>query len=93
MVPLLCAATDLPSEYECGANTNCCNAGGGVQITSNDKDFRYMATSDLARELEEPSMVLDSFMGQKVASAVLHQLNDSSGDISTLANTWYGRRG
>lgn len=61
-----------------------------MQISSADKDFRYMATSDLARELKSSHLVLDDFETQKIISAVLKQLNDSSGDISGLANTCLG---
>eukprot|EP00889_Picochlorum_renovo_P000744 jgi/Picre1/27774/NNA_000738.t1 len=60
------------------------------KISSADKDFRYMATSDLARELKSSHLVLDDFETQKIISAVLKQLNDSSGDISGLANTCLG---
>lgn len=59
-----------------------------LQITSSDKDFRYMATSDLARELESPDLVLDEYNSKRVIDAVLNQIYDSSGDISGLANKW-----
>lgn len=49
-----------------------------------------MATSDLARELKSSHLVLDDFETDKIISAVLRQLNDSSGDISSLANTCLG---
>ena len=48
-----------------------------------------MATSDLARELSDPNLVLDTYNTKRVIEAVLHQLNDTSGDISALANKWY----
>jgi hypothetical protein len=49
-----------------------------------------MATSDLARELQSPQLVLDDYESKRVTSAVLKQLNDTSGDISGLANTCLG---
>ena len=52
-----------------------------------DKDHRYMATSDLARELQNPHLVLDGNDSMRIVNAVLKQLNDSSGDISGLANS------
>ena len=63
---------------------------GLLQITDVDKDHRYMATSDLARELQSPQLVLDDYESKRVTSAVLKQLNDASGDISGLANTCLG---
>ena len=61
-----------------------------LQITDVDKDHRYMATSDLVRELQSPQLVLDDYESKRVTSAVLKQLNDASGDISGLANTCLG---
>lgn len=57
------------------------------KINNADKDHRYMATSDLARELQSSQLVLDDSESKRVLSAVLSQLNDVSGDISGLANT------
>ena len=58
------------------------------QIASKDKDFRYMATSDLLNELQKPSFKVDVDMGRRLGVAVLTQLEDSSGDISGLAVKW-----
>ncbi len=55
-----------------------------------DKDHRYMATSDLARELQSSHLVLHEKESARVVNAVLKQLNDPSGDISGLANTCLG---
>lgn len=55
-----------------------------------DKDHRYMATSDLARELQSSHLVLHERDSTRVVNAVLKQLNDPSGDISGLANTCLG---
>lgn len=56
------------------------------KIASRDKDFRYMATSDLANELAKESFRFDNAMAEKqVSDVVLNQLEDTSGDISSLA--------
>jgi len=46
-----------------------------------------MATSDLANELAKPNFRLDASEAQ-VSKVVLDQLDDSSGDISSLALKW-----
>jgi cullin-associated NEDD8-dissociated protein 1 len=58
------------------------------QIASKDKDFRYMATSDLLNELQKPTFKVDVDMGRRLGVAVLTQLEDASGDISGLAVKW-----
>jgi len=48
-----------------------------------------MATSDLANEMEKSTFSFDSSVTEtNVANVVLGQLNDQSGDISSLANKW-----
>jgi cullin-associated NEDD8-dissociated protein 1 len=59
-----------------------------VQIASKDKDFRYMATSDLLNELQKDNFKLDADTERKVSQIVLQQLDDASGDISGLAVKW-----
>jgi hypothetical protein len=59
------------------------------QIASKDKDFRYMATSDLLNELQKDNFKLDSDTERKVSQIVLQQLDDASGDISGLAVKWF----
>ena len=59
-----------------------------VQIASKDKDFRYMATSDLLNELSKDTFRVDPEMEKKLCSAVAVQLDDQSGDISGLAVKW-----
>jgi hypothetical protein len=61
-----------------------------TQIASKDKDFRYMATSDLLNELQKDNFKLDSDTERKVSQIVLQQLDDASGDISGLAVKWFG---
>jgi cullin-associated NEDD8-dissociated protein 1 len=52
---------------------------------------RYMATSDLANELEKPSFSFDSSHTEaQVTTAVLRQLEDASTDIGTLATKCLG---
>ncbi|KAG0632469.1 hypothetical protein M758_1G330700 [Ceratodon purpureus] len=55
------------------------------KIASKDKDFRYMATSDLLNELQKDNFKLDADTERKVSQIVLQQLDDASGDISGLA--------
>ncbi|KAL4425586.1 hypothetical protein ABPG75_009602 [Micractinium tetrahymenae] len=56
------------------------------KVASRDKDFRYMATSDLANELAKDSFRFDSPASERqVSEVVLQQLEDASGDISGLA--------
>jgi cullin-associated NEDD8-dissociated protein 1 len=60
------------------------------QIASKDKDFRYMATSDLLNELQKDSFKVDADMERKLCTVILTQLDDASGDISGLAVKWWG---
>ncbi|GBF96436.1 hypothetical protein Rsub_09235 [Raphidocelis subcapitata] len=55
------------------------------KIGSKDKDFRYMATSDLLGELGKESFRVDADLERRLAAAVAAQLDDVSGDISGLA--------
>lgn len=58
------------------------------KIGSKDKDFRYMATSDLLNELQKDTFKTDSELERKLCGVVLTQLEDASGDISNLAVSW-----
>ncbi|KAG2656244.1 hypothetical protein PVAP13_1KG070300 [Panicum virgatum] len=55
------------------------------QMTGKDKDYRYMATSDLLSELNKESFKADQDLEPKLTSTVLQQLEDASGDVSGLA--------
>ncbi|KAI8473659.1 MAG: armadillo-type protein [Monoraphidium minutum] len=55
------------------------------KIASKDKDFRYMATSDLLAELGKDSFKVDPELERRLCAAVAVQLEDASGDISGLA--------
>ena len=59
------------------------------QISSKDKDFRYMATSDLLNLLQQDNFKVDSENERRLSAALLTQLEDPSGDISGLAVKWW----
>ncbi|GIL73243.1 hypothetical protein Vretimale_4847 [Volvox reticuliferus] len=60
------------------------------KIASKDKDFRYMATSDLLHELQREFFKADAELEKKLCAVVLNQLEDPSGDISNLAVSCLG---
>ena len=53
-----------------------------------DKDFRYMATSDLLAELSKETFKPDSDGERKICKCVLKLLNDQSSDVQGLAVKW-----
>lgn len=55
------------------------------KMTGKDKDYRYMATSDLLGELGRDGFKVDTDLEAKIANIVLQQLEDASGDVSALA--------
>ncbi|KAG8058205.1 hypothetical protein GUJ93_ZPchr0002g23195, partial [Zizania palustris] len=55
------------------------------KMTGKDKDYRYMATSDLLSELNKEGFKADQDIELKLTNTVLHQLEDASGDVSGLA--------
>ena len=55
---------------------------------SRDKDFRYMATSDLLAELSKETFKPDSDGERKICKCVLKLLNDQSSDVQGLAVKW-----
>lgn len=59
-----------------------------MQLASKDKDFRYMATSDLLQELAKDTFQVDAELERKLCSAVATQLEDQSADISGIAVKW-----
>lgn len=59
------------------------------QMTSNDKDFRFMATNDLMTELQKDSIKLDDESEKKVVKAVLRLLEDKNGEVQNLAVKWF----
>ncbi|GJR63865.1 cullin-associated NEDD8-dissociated protein 1 [Tanacetum coccineum] len=55
------------------------------KMTGKDKDYRYMATSDLLNELNKEGFKLDGDLELRLSSTVLQQLDDAAGDVSGLA--------
>ncbi|XP_021104475.1 cullin-associated NEDD8-dissociated protein 2 isoform X2 [Heterocephalus glaber] len=60
-------------------------AGLLEKMTSSDKDFRFMATSDLMTELQKDSIQLDEDSEQKVVKMLLRLLEDKNGEVQNLA--------
>lgn len=58
-------------------------------MTGKDKDYRYMATSDLLNELSKDNFKPDADLEMKLSNIVLQQLDDAAGDVSALAVKWY----
>ena len=58
------------------------------QVASKDKDFRYMAASDLQGELAKEGFQVEGDSERRVVQVVLQQLEDPSGDIQNLAVKW-----
>ncbi|CAG4965249.1 unnamed protein product [Colias eurytheme] len=52
------------------------------KMTSNDKDFRFMATNDLMTELQKDSIKLDDDSERKVVKMLLRLLEDKNGEVS-----------
>uniref|UniRef100_A0A0E0CGB8 TATA-binding protein interacting (TIP20) domain-containing protein n=1 Tax=Oryza meridionalis TaxID=40149 RepID=A0A0E0CGB8_9ORYZ len=55
------------------------------KMTGKDKDYRYMATSELLSELNKEGFKADQDIEPKLTTTVLQQLEDASGDVSGLA--------
>ncbi|XP_076972603.1 cullin-associated NEDD8-dissociated protein 2 isoform X1 [Tamandua tetradactyla] len=55
------------------------------KMTSSDKDFRFMATSDLLSELQKESVQLDEDSERKVVKMLLRLLEDKNGEVQNLA--------
>jgi cullin-associated NEDD8-dissociated protein 1 len=55
------------------------------KVTGKDKDYRYMATSDLLNELSKDTFKADNDLEIKISNTVLQQLDDVAGDVSGLA--------
>lgn len=59
-----------------------------LQMTSSDKDFRFMATNDLMTELQKDSIKLDDDSERKVVRMLLKLLEDKNGEVQNLAVKW-----
>ncbi|KAJ6648464.1 Cullin-associated NEDD8-dissociated protein 1 [Pseudolycoriella hygida] len=55
------------------------------KATSNDKDFRFMATNDLMNELQKDNIKLDDEIEKKVVKMVLRLLEDKNGEVQNQA--------
>nr|KYP52098.1 Cullin-associated NEDD8-dissociated protein 1 [Cajanus cajan] len=55
------------------------------KMTGKDKDYRYMATSDLLNELSKATFKADSDLEVKLTNIIIQQLDDAAGDVSGLA--------
>ncbi|MED6131170.1 Cullin-associated NEDD8-dissociated protein 1 [Stylosanthes scabra] len=55
------------------------------KMTGKDKDYRYMATSDLLNELQKSSFKADNDLEMKLTNIIIQQLDDAAGDVSGLA--------
>ena len=60
-----------------------------MQMTGKDKDYRYMATSDLLNELNGECFEADDDLEVKLSNIIIQQLDDVAGDVSGLAVKWY----
>ena len=58
------------------------------QMTSTDKDLRFMATNDLMVELQKDSIKLDDESERKVVRMILKLLEDKNGEVQNLAVKW-----
>lgn len=57
-------------------------------MSSSDKDYRYMATSDLLHLLEQDQQQVDAELEERITTSVLRNLEDVSGDIAGMAVKW-----
>ncbi|KAL8512785.1 hypothetical protein ACS0TY_019063 [Phlomoides rotata] len=57
-------------------------------MTGKDKDYRYMATSDLLNELNKEGFKIDVDIEAKLSNIVIQQLDDAADDVSGLAVNW-----
>eukprot|EP01104_Vermistella_antarctica_P019462 TRINITY_DN762_c0_g1_i1.p1 TRINITY_DN762_c0_g1~~TRINITY_DN762_c0_g1_i1.p1 ORF type:complete len:1331 (-),score=413.33 TRINITY_DN762_c0_g1_i1:65-3832(-) len=55
------------------------------KMSNRDKDFRFMAISDLHAELQKDSFVLDANSESRICTRLLELLTDTSGDVQGLA--------
>ncbi|KAK0083224.1 hypothetical protein PV325_009153 [Microctonus aethiopoides] len=55
------------------------------KMTSNDKDYRFMATNDLMTELQKDNIKLDDDSERKVVKMLLRLLEDKNGEVQNLA--------
>jgi hypothetical protein len=56
-----------------------------LQMANRDKDFRYMASSDLLTELGKDTFKIDGDAEKRLTTQLLKLLEDSSGDVQGIA--------
>ena len=57
-------------------------------MKSRDKDYRYMATSDLIAEMQTDTFSIDAAGQKKLVAQVLELLDDTSNDVQEIAAKW-----
>lgn len=57
-------------------------------MSSEDRDFRYMALNDLTNELQKETFHMEALIEAKVVKAVLQLMNDKNGEVQNLAVKW-----
>jgi hypothetical protein len=55
------------------------------KMSSSDKDFRFMATSDLMNDLQKESIKLDDDSERRIVKGVLKLLEDTNGEVQNQA--------
>lgn len=55
------------------------------KMSSNDKDFRFMAISDLMNDLQKESIKLDDDSERRIVKGVLKLLEDTNGEVQNQA--------
>lgn len=55
------------------------------KMSSSDKDFRFMATSDLMNDLQKESIKLDDDTERRIVKGVLKLLEDTNGEVQNQA--------
>lgn len=58
-------------------------------MANRDKDFRFMASSDLLTELGKDTFKLDTDSEKRLTQMLLKLLEDRSGDVQGIAVKWY----
>jgi hypothetical protein len=91
----VCALSGLASSRKGKSFINCYNCASHLshsfaldQMTSADKDFRFMATNDLMGELQKASIKLDDESEKKIVKMLLQLLEDKNGEVQNLAVKW-----
>jgi hypothetical protein len=55
------------------------------------KDLRWMSAADLMEMMKRPDWKRDNDQEKKLCELILKLLDDSSGDVSSLAVKWYAQ--